>query len=238
MSRSASLSKSGLEELTNLELQGKALQDRISLLMVENTGSSPERSGSASSSNVNSADDRLLELQMRFDALEAENDRLTSEKEKLDASKQVDLALKLDKERTRTAEMTNLVKDKNELLKVHEATLADLEELRRMQQISQQQISELEKRLAEQLEESQQTSEALNKELADAVTAHQKLEQETQILQAAKADIKIQNDELGVQVDELRLAGQVRSFHSVRLAIISYSFLGNNSSVRGEAQHR
>ncbi|KAF9446402.1 hypothetical protein P691DRAFT_188428 [Macrolepiota fuliginosa MF-IS2] len=210
-SRSISLSQSGPEELslTNLGLQGKALQERIALLMTDSGDSSSVRPESSSSSHSGPADDRILELQARIEALEGENGRLRSEKDESEANKQTALIHKLEEDHNRIADdNTRLTRDKDELLKAHEATLADLRDSQELHHSNQQRIDELEKQLTDQRDESQRTVEALNGELADVILGRQKLEQENQILQDTKADFITQVDELATQVDELRIAGQ------------------------------
>ncbi|KXN90912.1 Eukaryotic translation initiation factor 3 subunit C [Leucoagaricus sp. SymC.cos] len=212
MSRSASLGgKSGLEELTlsSLELQGRALQERIALLTCETTDGIPDRPESTGSSQLNATDDRILVLQARIEALETENERLLSEKAKTEADNQFSLSRKLEEERKKAADdKAQLLKDKDDLRRTHETMLADLEDLRCTSQAGQRRVEELEQRLAQQLDDSQRTVETLNAELSEVKTVRQKLERDNQALQEAKAELQIQAEELGLQVDELRLAGQ------------------------------
>lgn len=172
-----------------------------------------DRPESAGSSHLGATDDRILELQARIEALEGENGRLRSEKEQTEADKQTSLIRKLEEDRDRVEQdNARLTKDRDELLKAHETTLASLQDLQKLHHASQKRVDELENQLALQREESQRTIENLNGELAGVISLRQKLEKENQILQDTKADLLTQVDELGTQVDELRLAGQVSTF--------------------------
>lgn len=232
VSRSASLNKSGLEELSlnNLEVQGQALQDRIALLMTDGANGSYDQFDPASPSQLNSADDRILELQARIDALETENEQILLQMDKAGADKQSSLIQELEQDRERVAETNaKLTKDRDELQKVHETTLASFRDLESLQRASQQRVDELENQLNHQLEKSKRTVDDLNAELSSIASMRQQLEQENQVLQGEKADLTAHVEELSTQADELRVAGQVR----VSL-IHNYStecWSGNNSTL-------
>ncbi|EKM80888.1 hypothetical protein AGABI1DRAFT_126945 [Agaricus bisporus var. burnettii JB137-S8] len=211
-SRSASLSKPGLEELavSNIEAQSKMLQDRITLLTTNGAEESPHQSGPEHPFPVNLVDDhRIRELQARIEALEVENDKLLSQKDEVNADRQLNLVHSLEEDRDRIAELNaKLTRDRDETLKAQEATLASLQNLRSLHDTSQKRIDELETQCTLQLAESQRTASALNAELSSVQLARQKLEQENQLLQNEKADLIAQVEDLGAQVDELRVAGQ------------------------------
>ena len=216
MSRSISLNQLGLDSptLSSLELQSKAPQDRVSLLMDDtherddNTSDGSDSAGSLQQQQVNSSEDHIPELHTPLDVLQAENTRLISNKESVIAQ---NLSQQLEEGRRKAAEeRAILVKEKEGLVKALEVNLIDLADLRDSREAGSRRIEELESRLVQQSMESQSTSEALKCELAEVNATRQKLEQENWELQAAKADLKVQIDELGFQIDELRLAGQVR----------------------------
>lgn len=215
MSRSTSLNQLGLDgpTLSSLEFQGKTYQDRVSLLMGdEGNDNASDRSDSANSlQQKNHSEGHILELHARLDVLQVENARLISDKESAIAQNQVHLDQQLEEGRRKAAEERDaLMKEKEGLSKALELSLIDLADLRNSCEVSSRRIEDLENCLVQQSTESQRTSEALKCELADVNSMRHKLEQENRELQAAKADLKIQIDELGFQIDELRLAGQVR----------------------------
>lgn len=236
-SRSASLSKPGLEDLplSSIETQSKALQDRITLLTTNGADEPPNQLEPERSSQVHSIDDhRIRELQARIEALEVENEQLLLHKDKVDADRQSNLIRSLEEDRDRISELNaKLTKDRDEAMKAHEATLASLQNLQSLYDTSQKRIDEFENQFTIQLAESQRTAAELNAELSSVGSARQKLEQENQLLQNEKADLVAQAEDLSAQVDELRVAGQVRTFMSNQCS--AKGFLGNNCALRRKA---
>ena len=236
VSRSTSLNQLGLDgpTLSSLEFQGKALQDRVSLLLGdEGKDDASDRSDSANlSQQTNNSEGHILELHARLDVLQVENARLISDKESVIAQNQVNLDQQLEEGRRKAAEERDaLMKEKEGLSKALELSLIDLADLRDSCEVGSRRIEDLENHLVQQSIESQGTSEALKCELANVNSMRQKLEQENRELQVAKADLKIQIDELGFQIDELRLAGQVRLSCQFECSKQFSSCIGNHSSL-------
>lgn len=242
-SRSTSLNKLSLEDLnlTNLDSPGRNPQDRTTLLTREvKTENNPSnRPESAGSSHFIFTDDQGL--QARIEELQSENERLRSEKEGRDrasAAEQSVVIQKLEGDLSRVAEdNARLSYDKDELSKVHQMTLASLQDLRELHLTSQQRIDELEKQMVDQLDESQRTVDVLNIELTKIDSTRIELEKENQILQDSKVDFITQIEELGVQVDELRLAGQVRTSHKSWINNL-YLCPGNYCFIRRKTERR
>lgn len=185
------------------------------------------------------ADDRVVELQARIEELRNENEQLRSEKEDKDkafADEQSIAIRRLEEDLSKVAEdNTRLSRDKDDLSNVHQTALANLQDLREIHLTSQQRVDELEKQLTHQLSESQRAVDLLDTELTKTNSTRLKLEQENQILQDLKVDLVTQIEELGAQVDELRLAGQVRT--SPRSSIYISQFRpGNYSSLRRKTE--
>jgi len=236
VSRSTSLNQLGLDDptLSSLEFQGKALQDRVSLLLGdEGNDDASDRSDSANlSQQTNNSEGHILELHARLDVLQVENARLISDKESVIAQNRVNLEQQLEEGRRKAAEERDaLMKEKEGLSKALELSLIDLADLRDSCEVGSRRIEDLENRLVQQSTESQGASEALKCELTNVNSMRQKLEQENRELQVAKADLKIQIDELGFQIDELRLAGQVRLSCQFECSRQFSSCIGNHSSL-------
>jgi chromosome segregation ATPase len=221
--------------LSSIETQSKALQDRITLLTTNGADEPPNQLEPERSSQVHSIDDhRIRELQARIEALEVENEQLLLHKDKVDADRQSNLIRSLEEDRDRISELNaKLTKDRDEAMKAHEATLASLQNLQSLYDTSQKRIDEFENQFTIQLAESQRTAADLNAVLSSVGSARQKLEQENQLLQNEKADLVAQAEDLSAQVDELRVAGQVRTFMSNQCS--AKGFLGNNCALRRKA---
>lgn len=209
--RSASLNQLGLDELTasNLELQGKAVQDRITHLMTDTADAASHRSDSASPTHAHAAEDGLVEhLQARLATLEDENERLRSEKVELNG--QSSLIQEFRDAYDKAAEdVTRLTTENERLSRAHEVTTASFKDAQEQHRAGQQRIDELESCLANKLEESRHDIQVLSDELAEVLSVRKTLEEENQRLQDTKVELVSQIDELGTQVEELRLAGQV-----------------------------
>jgi CAP-Gly domain-containing linker protein 1 len=226
--------------LSDLEVNGKALQDKIALLMSgKDTPSSakvssrpPSATSVRSASHVAEIQTQVDRLQSRVDSLQYENQRLreaaddTTADDLQAASSRIE-ALQAEREETMTriSELETQVKTTE---RSHNERNSKVESLERSVQQAvadlDRQRNESESRLKD-LQAKLEDGDAMVKNLKSAIEAKEGLENQNDSLlkaknaeiallesrlQKASADWEQDRRELGGQVDELRQAGQVR----------------------------
>lgn len=272
-SRSVSLNDGPLKDngadpensLSDLEINGKALQDKISMLMGgKSTPSSAKRTSRPSSvSSVHSSSytaelqAHIDRLQSRVDSLDYENKRLRDESanpndgELSEAKSRVEtLQAQREETMTRISELEAQVKTTERSVNERNSRIESLErQLSQSAAHSERQNTEAENRLKD-LQAKLDDGDSMVKNLKEAIEAKEGLEnQNDSVLKAKNTEIallesrlqKISADwdqdkkELGARVDELRQAGQVCQFVYV-WSHISHQNVGNHRTVRRETE--
>lgn len=249
-SRSISLNDGPLKDngadpensLSELEMNGKALQEKISMLMGSKSTPSPAKRTSrpSSVSSVHSSSytaelqAHIDRLQSRLDSLDYENKRLRDESANLNdgelsEAKSCIETLQAQREETmeRISELETQVKTTERSVNERNSRIESLErQLSQSVADSERQKAEADSRLRD-LQAKLGDGESMVKNLKEAIAAKEGLEnQSDSVLKAKNAEItllesrlqKVSADwdqdkkELGAQVDELRQAGQVCQF--------------------------
>ncbi|KAI0823395.1 hypothetical protein BC628DRAFT_531468 [Trametes gibbosa] len=222
--------------LNDLEMNGKALQDRIAGLLSNKTPSSPrpesrtraESRTSSSSLNLVELQSHIERLQARLDATEDENRRLRTRVDdaERDASQRIELLVaERDQHAARISELETASRTAERSLSERDATI---EQLQRAAEQSSRDLDKVradgEARLRD-VQSKLDDRDALIVQLKEAVEAREGEQSEsaavlkaknTEIallearVQKAYAELEEERRELGSQVDELRQAGQVR----------------------------
>ncbi|KAF8993711.1 hypothetical protein BDQ17DRAFT_1312094 [Cyathus striatus] len=212
--------------LTELQTNGKILQERISHL-VSPSVDSPSRPHSSSSVSSGGEDRELVEqLESRLRALEYENDRLRMASANEVTSEVVPvepLRLELDEANGHISKLTHLLSEQEEVLEMRDKKIASLEQkcttisgcLEVEKSSKESDIRVLHKKLEEcdgiiqSLQETVQSSDVF---IVERNTLLEAKETELNILQSrlddACGNFEEERRDLGLQIDELRVAGQ------------------------------
>jgi CAP-Gly domain-containing linker protein 1 len=214
-----------------LEAQGKALQDNIPLVISKDTSfnlsSRPESSASFRSTTMD--EQSLVEqLQSRIDALEYENERLRLASGNEFASALPEQLESLERERDEAIAKISYLEEKqaasNSNVEAHTHRISLLEQdLKRItserdtQQLKDQScVANLQKKVEEDILVIQELQASLTVRSNLVDQQHENLEvKETEIallnlkLQSMFKELEEEKRELGAQIDELRIAGQV-----------------------------
>ncbi|OJT13108.1 hypothetical protein TRAPUB_10334 [Trametes pubescens] len=214
--------------LTDLESNGKALQDRIAGLLSSKTPSSPrpESRTSSGSTHLVEMQSQLERMQARLDAAEDESQRLRTRAEgaERDASQRIEsLVAERDKHATRVAELEAAARTAERALTERDATMEAL------QRTADQAARDVDKARADgearlrDVQSKLDDRDALIVQLKEAVEAREGEQSESAAVVKAKnteiallearvekayAELEEERRELGAQVDELRRAGQ------------------------------
>ncbi|KAI0759824.1 hypothetical protein BD413DRAFT_487303 [Trametes elegans] len=214
--------------MSDLEMNAKALQDRIAGLMMSKTPSSPRPDSrtSAGSTHLVELQSQVERLQARLDAAEDENQRLRARADgaEREASQRIEgLVAERDKATARVSELEAAARTTERALAERDAAAEAL------QRTAEQAARDAEKARAEseaRLRDAQSQladRDALVKQLKAAVEAREGEQSEnaavltaknTEIallearVQKAYAELEEERRELGSQIDELRQAGQ------------------------------
>ena len=228
--------------LSDLEMNGKALQEKISILMGGKSTPSPAKRTSRpssvssvhSSSHTAELQAHIDRLQSRLDSLDYENKRLRDESansndRELSEAKSCVETLQAQREETmkRISQLETQVKTTERSVNERNSRVESLErQLSQSAADSERQKAEADNRLKD-LQAKLDDGESMVKNLKEAIVAKEGLEnQNDSVLKAKNAEInllesrlqKVSADwdqdkkELGAQVDELRQAGQVYQF--------------------------
>jgi CAP-Gly domain-containing linker protein 1 len=239
----------------NLESHGKMLQERISILTSGKTTpsvSSP-RSESATSFRSTTTDERNLvdQLQSRIDALEYDNERLRSvsnlpSNDNLNDAQFQAVGQERDEAVRRIAQLDAELFTSENALQAQRTHFSSLEqdyrrvsmEFETLQNRRDIRLEELQKRLDEDATLVKTLEDAVNRQASIAQqqeTLCKTKEAEIAVLElrVEKAHTELQDEksELGAQIEELRMAGQVCPICSCRTMPCNYLFTGNNSSL-------
>ncbi|KAI0958692.1 hypothetical protein AcV7_004436 [Taiwanofungus camphoratus] len=215
--------------LSDLQMTGKALQDRISDLMMSGkvpSGSRPDSSASVASSNHVELQGQVDRLQARLDSLENENQQLqaaASVQDKEKASRIERLLTEQKQNAARITELEALARTNERLVTEREATIESLERAAQQTTMDIDKVKgDAEARIRD-VHSKLEDKEALVAQLKELIEAKEGLQNENDaVLRAKNAEIVLlearvqkayaelvdERKDLGGQVDELRKAGQ------------------------------
>ncbi|EIW62820.1 uncharacterized protein TRAVEDRAFT_34134 [Trametes versicolor FP-101664 SS1] len=215
--------------LTDLESNGKALQDRIAGLLSSKTPSSPRpesRTSSGGSTHLVEMQSQLERMQARLDAAEDESQRLRTRADgaEREASQRIEsLVAERDRHATRVAELEAAARTAERALTERDATVEALQrtadqaarDVDKARADGEARLRDVQSKLDDrdalivQLKEAVEVREGEQSESAAVVKAKNT---EIALLEArvekAYAELEEERRELGAQVDELRRAGQ------------------------------
>ncbi|KAI0663349.1 hypothetical protein C8Q70DRAFT_1042120 [Cubamyces menziesii] len=214
--------------LTDLEMSGKALQDRIAGLLSSKAPASPRPESRTSSGSTHLADlqSQVERLQARLDAAEDENQRLRTRAEgaEREASQRIEtLVSERDQHAARISELEAAARTAERTISERDTMIETL------QRAAEQASKDVEKARAEgearlrDVQSKLDDRDALVAQLKEAVEAREGEQSESAAVLKAKnaeiallearvekayAELEEERRELGGQVDELRRAGQ------------------------------